>query len=347
MRGVVFLGERKLELREFPDPSPGPGEVVLEIKASGMCGSDLKFYRVKGGAQALGLGGDGSPVIGGHEPCGVVAAVGPGVDPNEAKLGDRVMDHHYLGCGVCPHCLDGWSQLCREGFLVYGATAHGAHAPYMKVPARTLVPLPEALTFTTGAAISCGTGSAYGALRRLELGAGDCIAILGQGPVGLSATQLASAMGARVIALDIGPTRLSRAKEFGAEHLIDPGSDDPVAAIEALTGGAGADLTLECSGAPEARVAAVRSLRTWGRACYVGEGGEVTLEVSKDMIRRQLTLLGSWTFSKHGQADCARFVVEHEIDVERLFTHRFELDQAEAAYRLFDRQTTGKGVFEF
>ncbi len=347
MRGVVFLGERKLEFQEFPDPVPGPGEVVLEIKASGMCGSDLKFYRIKGGAQAMGLGGDGSPVIGGHEPCGVVAAVGPGVEPAQAKLGDRVMDHHYLGCGTCQYCLDGWSQLCREGFLVYGVTAHGAHAPYMKVPARTLVPLPEALSFTTGAAISCGTGTAYGALRRLDLSAGDTIAIFGQGPVGLSATQLASAMGARVIALDIGPTRLSRAKEFGAEHLIDPGSDDPVAAIEALTGGAGADLALECSGAPEARVAAVRSLRTWGRACYVGEGGEVTLEVSKDMIRRQLTLIGSWTFSKHGQADCARFVVEHEIDVERLFTHRFELDQAEAAYRLFDRQTTGKGVFEF
>ena len=74
---------------------------------------------------------------------------------------------------------------------------------------------------------------------------------------------------------------------------------------------------------------------------------EVTLEVSPDMLRRQLTLLGSWTFSKHGQADCARFVVEHDIDVERLFTHRFKLDQAEAAYQLFDRQTTGKGVFEF
>ncbi len=86
MRGVVFLGGRRLEIRDFPDPAPGPGEVVLEIKASGMCGSDLKFYRVKGGAQALGLGGDGSPVIGGHEPCGVVAEVGPGVDPSEAKV---------------------------------------------------------------------------------------------------------------------------------------------------------------------------------------------------------------------------------------------------------------------
>jgi len=257
------------------------------------------------------------------------------------------MDHHYFGCGTCPHCLDGWSQLCLEGFVVYGATAHGAHAPYMKVPARTLVPLPEELSFTTGAAISCGTGTAFGALRRLDIGAGDTIAIFGQGPVGLSATQLASAMGAKVIALDIGSARLARAQEFGAEHRIDPGSDDPVDAIKALTGGVGADLTLECSGAPEARVAAVRSLRTWGRACYVGEGGEVTLEVSKDVIRRQLTLMGSWTFSKYGQADCARFVVEQNIDVERLFTHRFKLEDAEAAYQLFDRQTTGKGVFEF
>ncbi len=347
MRGVVFLGGRRLEIRDFPDPAPGPGEVVLEIKASGMCGSDLKFYRTVGGAQALGLGGDGSPVIGGHEPCGVVAEVGPGVEPTEAKVGDRVMDHHYLGCGACKYCLDGWSQLCPEGFLVYGVTAHGAHAPYMKAPARTLVPLPDELSFTTGAAISCGTGTAFGALRRLGLAAGDTIAIFGQGPVGLSATQFAAAMGARVIALDPGAERLARAKDFGADALIDPGQDAPVDAIRELTGGEGANLTLECSGHPDARLAAVRGLRTWGKACFVGEGGEVTFEVSTDLIRRQATLIGSWTFNKQGQADCARFVVEHGIDVESLFTHRFKLDQAAAAYELFDTQTTGKGVFEF
>ncbi len=346
MRGVVFLGERKLAFQDFPDPTPGPGEAVIEIKASGMCGSDLKFYRVKGGAHALGLGGDGSPVIGGHEPCGVVAAVGPGVDPSQSKVGDRVMDHHYLGCGTCKQCRDGWSQLCPEGFLVYGATAHGAHARYMNVPARTLVPLPDELSFATGAAISCGTGTAFGALRRLGLAEGDTIAIFGQGPVGLSATQFAAAMGARVIALDVGHERLDRAKEFGAETLINPDKDEPVAAIRDLTKGEGADLTLDCSGHPDARVAAVRGVKVWGRVCFVGEGGEVTLEVSKDMIRRQVTLIGSWTFNIQGQADCARFVVDHGIDVERLFTHRFKLEQAEEAYRLFDTQTTGKGVFE-
>ena len=134
------LGDRQLEIREYPDPSPGPGEVVLEIKASGMCGSDLKFYRpAPGEAQrALGLGDLAEPIIAGHEPCGVVAAVGPGVPEAEARVGMRVMDHHYCGCGVCRHCKVGWSQLCGAGFVVYGVTAErrpcrlhdgaGAHA---------------------------------------------------------------------------------------------------------------------------------------------------------------------------------------------------------------------------
>src|SRR5271169_6648194 len=106
MKGVVFGGERRLELMSFPDPTPGPGEVVLEIKASGMCGSDLKFYRASksGGTAALGLGALKGPVIAGHEPCGVVAARGPGVAERMAPLGARVMVHHYAGCGVCPHC---------------------------------------------------------------------------------------------------------------------------------------------------------------------------------------------------------------------------------------------------
>ena len=107
--------------------APGPGEVVLQIKASGMCGSDLKFYRAAPGAmqKELGLGDVTEPAIAGHEPCGVVVAVGEGVSEREARLGQRVMDHHYAGCGVCEHCRVGWSQLCREGSVVYGVTANG------------------------------------------------------------------------------------------------------------------------------------------------------------------------------------------------------------------------------
>src|SRR6516165_9204252 len=115
--------------------------------------------------------------------------------------------------------------MCLEGSIVYGANDHGGHAPYMKAPAYTVVPLLDELSFEAGAAISCGTGTAFGALRRLNLAGRDTIAIFGQGPVGLSATMLAKAMGARVIALDTNPQRLARAKDFGADEVVDPGSN--------------------------------------------------------------------------------------------------------------------------
>ncbi|MBN9510211.1 MAG: zinc-binding dehydrogenase [Alphaproteobacteria bacterium] len=348
MQGVVFTGDRKLELQTFPDPVPGEGEVVLEIKASGLCGSDLKFYRSPPGAaaKALGLGTTGA-VIAGHEPCGVVAAVGPGVAENQARVGARVMQHHYRGCGVCPHCSTGWMQLCVEGVKeVYGVTGHGAHARYMRCPARTLVPLPDELSFATGAAISCGTGTAWGALKRLDLAADQTIAIFGQGPVGLSATQLAHAFGARVIALDTSDARLARAREFGADVLINPATEkDVVGAIRAATHGRGAHASLDASSSPAARRQAVQCVRTWGKACFVGEGDTVTLDVSADMLRRQVTLIGSWTFSTVGQAECARFIADRGIDVDALFTQHWRLNQAEEAYRLFDTQSTGKAVF--
>ena len=336
MKAVVFTGDRTLELMEVPDPTPGPGEVVLEIKASGMCGSDLHQYRAPRKEKLN---------IAGHEPCGVVAAVGAGVPEEQVKVGDRVMDHHYSGCGVCKHCREGWSQMCLEGTIVYGGVGDGAHAKYMLVPAHTVVKLPDALSFKTGAAISCGTGTAYGALKRLDLAGDETIAIFGQGPVGLSATQLAKAMGARVIALDISKERRDLATKFGADEVVDPIANDVVEAIRDLTHGEGAQKSLDCSSNSEARRSAVQAVRVWGTACFVGETGDVTFDVSNDLLRRQVTLVGSWTFSKNGQADCAEFVADRGIDVDSLFTHEFTLKQADEAYKLFDTQTTGKGVF--
>ncbi len=145
---------------------------------------------------------------------------------------------------------------------------------YMKCPARTLVPLPDELSFETGAAISCGTGTAWGALQRLGLQGDDTIAIFGQGPVGLSATQLAGAMGARVIALDTSPERLARAKEFGAAATIDPAAvEDPVHGASGISRTGSAPT---CRSTPRPRRwrarQAVRCVRTWGKACFVGEG---------------------------------------------------------------------------
>jgi threonine dehydrogenase-like Zn-dependent dehydrogenase len=348
MRGVVFLGARKLEVREFSDPTPGPGEVVVAMKASGMCGSDLHAFRAaSNAATALGLGGGGGPVIAGHEPCGIVAARGAGVSEADAPTSQRVMIHHYRGCGRCKHCRVGWSQLCPHGILVYGVTAHGGHADLMTVPASTLVPLPDEISFEEGAAISCGTGTAYGALKRIDVSGRDTLAVFGQGPVGLSVTMLGTAMGSRVIAVDVVPERRTLAREFGADAVIDPREVDPVSALRDLTGGEGVSAAIDCTGHPDARLAAVRSAATWGRVCFVGEGNTVTLDVSRDLLRKQLTIVASWTFSTVGQDECARFLASRKISLGRLLTHRFRLADADQAYRLFDTQTTGKGVFVF
>lgn len=339
MKAVRFLGDRQLEVTNLPDPTPGPGEVVIEIKASGMCGTDLRHYRAPAG--------DRTPIVAGHEPCGVVAAVGAGVSATQAKVGMRVMDHHYAGCGTCPRCRDGWTQMCEEGSIVFGNSGgDGAHAQYMLVPAYTVVPLPDGMTFTTGAAISCGTGTAYGGLRRLNVSGRDTVAIFGQGPVGLSGTQLARAMGARVIAVDIAAGRREAAARMGADLVIDPAEVDVVEAIREATGGRGAHCTLECTSSDVAREQAVKSTRAFGKVCFVGMGGDFHLDLTFDVIRKQLTLMGSWTFTARGQAECAEFVLERGVDVDALFTDRWKLDDAAAAYAHFDRGEGGKGVFE-
>lgn len=345
MKGIAFTGNRTLEVINFSDPTPGPRDVILEIKASGMCGTDLGAYRSPTGQVAVGRKRVEGPVIAGHEPCGVVVAVGSAVDAREAKVGDRVMDHHYDGCGVCRHCQTGWTQMCLDGAVAYGYGGHGAHAKYMRVAAHSLVPLPEKVSFAAGAAVACGTGTAYGALKRIGLEGDETIAVFGQGPVGLSATLLAVEMGARVIAVEVSPERRQLALDWGADVAIDPKAVDPVEAIKELTHGEGADKTVDCTSSVDARRAAVRSTRVWGTACMVGVGGDLHIEVMPDLIFRQLNIVGHWTFSKTVQADCARFIADRKIALDKIFTHQWDIAQAAEAYTLFDQGKSGKGVF--
>lgn len=344
MRGLVFLGNRRAELRQFPDPRPGPREAVVRVRASGICGSDLHRYRNPSPGET----------ITGHEPCGVVAELGAGAPPG-VKVGDRVMVHHYGGCGVCEMCALGYEQLCqRTPGVIYGggsgATAgNGANAGYILVPARTLVPLPDELSFEEGAAIACGTGTAWNGLRKMNVSGLDTVVVYGQGPVGLSGTQSAKAMGARVIAVDVVPERLSLAKELGADFVINSRDEDPVAAVRSLTGGQGASAALETSGNATARAQVLESVRPFGRACYVGLGSPstATVDFGRDVIMKVLTIYGSWTFSKAELLQAARFMVEAKVPVHRHITHRYSLDRAVEAYQSFDTGTTGKCVILF
>ncbi len=343
MKGLVFLGDRKTALVEVEDPTPDHGEVVVEIKASGMCGSDLHFYRAPHDPSRS----IASRMIAGHEPSGTIAAVGPNVPAHVARVGDRVMVHHYHGCTVCDHCRTGWPQLCEPVTrTTYSANAHGAHAPFMRVAADTLVPLHHSLSFEAGAAIACGTGTAWGALERSQLRGDETVAILGQGPVGLSATLLASARGSRVIAIDLDDERLALAKTFGADETVNAKAVDVTEALRQLTGGRGVDIVIETSGSPQAAEAGLKATAVWGKLCMVGIGSKVTL-VTQAMLDRQVTVMTSYTMSTVGQKACADFVVSRRLDLDRLFTHRWRLDQAAEAYQVFDAQASGKGAIVF
>ncbi len=337
MKGIVITGNRTVQLAHFEDPAPGPGEVVVAIQASGMCGTDLHRFRAAPES--------GPAIIAGHEPAGTVVAVGPGVSPAMAREGARMMIHHYHGCTICNECRTGWPQMCTGGVMhLYGRNAHGSHAPFMKVPADTLIPLDERLSFAAGAAIGCGTGTAWGALERMQLTGRNTVAIFGQGPVGASATLLAAAQGARVIALDVAPNRLEAATAFGAWQTIDPRDTDAVARIRDLTQGKGVDMALETSGNDTACAQTLACLRPWGVACFVGVGARVTFDVY-EVLRKQLTILTSWTMSFTGQRACAAFVAERGLNLDALFTDRWPLQDAQRAFLEFDKQERGKGVF--
>ena len=339
MQGVVITGNRSVSLQTFDDPAPGFGEVVVAIKASGVCGTDLHRFRAAPET--------GTPVIAGHEPAGIVVAVGPGVSHAAAHEGMRVMVHHYEGCAVCADCRSGWTQMCSSGAMkLHGRDAHGAFAPFMKVPAYTLLPLDERLSFEAGAAIGCGTGTAWGALDRMTLKGTQTIIIFGQGPVGLSATMLAAAQGARVIALDVQPGRLVTALAFGAWQALDARDPAMVARLRDLTDGQGAPMVLETSGNQQAADAAIEIAGTWATVCFVGVGARVDFDVYA-RLRKQLTILTSWTMSSIGQMDCARFVIDRGLDLDALFTDRWQLGSAQLAFERFDRQLGGKAVFQF
>ena len=344
MRGVVFVGDGKLEVRDFPDPIPGPGEVLVKMKASGICGSDLKgLMRPREQVAQL---PKSNPA--GHEPCGMIEALGPEV--SGVEVGSRVMVFHYSGCGRCKYCRIGYEQLCVHGFDYYGAShargRGGGHEDYMVVPARVCVDMPDDLSFEAGAAIACGTGTAYAALKKLEVSGRDTLAVFGQGPVGLSATMMGTAMGARVIAIDVVPYRLDLATRLGAFEVLNANEVDPVEAIKDLTHGEGAEATLECTGHPNVRVQTIESAKLFGRACFVGEGGSMTLEnVSQQIIHRHLTVYGSWTFATWMLKEAANWILERNVRINDLITHRFPIEQAQEAYRIFQGGQTGKVVF--
>jgi threonine dehydrogenase-like Zn-dependent dehydrogenase len=343
MKGVVFVGDGELEIRDLDTPVPGQGEVLVEMKASGLCGSDLPWLnKTQKELSAL-------PYMNpmGHEPCGVIASLGPGV--TGVKVGQRVIVYHYRGCGKCKYCRIGYEQYCVNGHGYYGqSTAKGlggGHEDFMVAADRVCINLPDEISYEAGAAIGCGTGTAYSAAKLLNVSGLDTIAVFGQGPVGLSATMIGAGVGARVIAIDIVPYRLELAKKLGASEIVNATETDPVEALKELTQGEGVDAAIDCSGKPPVRVQAVESAKLFGKVCFVGGGGGITLDdINLQVIRRQLRIYGSQTFPAWMLEELANWIVKRDLPIDDLITHRFPIEQAREAYNIFREGQTGKVV---
>lgn len=339
MTGVVLPGNRALEFREFPIPEPGQGQVLLRMKASSLCGSDLRaIYRpIEQGVGPEAYQG----VIAGHEPCGQIERVGPGV--KKFKNGDRVIVYHIGGCGLCHECRTGWMISCHstQGRAAYGWQRDGGHSEFLLADEKDLVTLPDELTFLDGAMVACGFGTVYAACLRANVSGRDTVLITGLGPVGLGAALLCRAMGARVVGVEAIPERVELAKKLGFESIIEPG-DQALFELMPLTNGHGFEVAIDCSANSGARHLCLEAAREWGRIVFVGEGGTVQFEPSPLLIHKQLTLHGSWVCSIGQMEDLVELLVRWNLHPEEIVTHRFSLEQAKEAYELFDSGQSGK-----
>jgi threonine dehydrogenase-like Zn-dependent dehydrogenase len=338
MAGVVLPGNSTVEHVTVPVPEPGHGQVLLAMKASSICGSDLRaIYR-----EHLGHGAEAyQGVIAGHEPCGQVVAAGPGC--RRLRDGDRVVVYHIAGCGVCDECRHGYMIGCTSpSRAAYGWQRDGGHAEYLLADEVTCLPLPDELSYVDGALVSCGFGTAYEGLLRLAPSGRDRLLVTGLGPVGLAAGMLAKALGAGpVIGTDLAPERLKTALDLGAvDHAVPV--DDAAAAVADLTGGRGCEASIDCSGSGAARLLALENTRTWGRCAFVGEGGSITFAVSDLLIHKQVSLHGSWVTSLRHMAEVLEHLTRWGLHPERTVTHRFPLDEAGEAYRTADGGRSGK-----
>lgn len=337
MRGAFLPGNRSVELRDLADPAPGPGQVVIAVRASTICGSDLRaIYR-----EHLGSGAEAyRDVVAGHEPCGEVVEVGPGC--RRLRPGDRVIVYHIAGCGLCDDCRRGYDISCESPHrAAYGWQRDGGHADLLLAEERSCVHLPDALDFVDGACVACGFGTAYEALCRIGVSGRDRVLVTGLGPVGMAAGLLARQLGSPlVIGVEGRPERRARALEIGAVDLaVDPAHG--LAAVLDHSGG-GVHASIDCSGVAAARSLAVEATRRWGRCALVGEGGALELDASHALIHRQLTLYGSWVTSLWRMAELAERLATWGLRPSITVSDRFGLDQAGAAYACADLEATGK-----
>jgi len=325
MKKAVIVGARQADVLEVPRPAPKEDWVLIKIHVAPMC-TEYKSFLAGRPSQFLG-----------HEAAGEVVEI---AQPGKVDVGDRVVVMPQYPCGKCALCLAGDYIYCQDtvDFESFTGSPEGraTMAQYMLKPDWLLVPIPEGMPYDHAAMACCGLGPTFGAMEAIGVDAFDTVLITGLGPVGLGGVINARYRGARVIGVEGNPWRAERARALGAEAVINPQDADAVQQIRALTeGGRGVDKAVDCAGVVAAHRLCMDAVCRRGQVAFVGESSADTpVRVSPDMIRKGLTLKGSWHYNLKDTPKLMRIIAESGPNLDLLISHTFPLDQVQQAWEL-------------
>ncbi len=334
-------GPGHLELREVEPPQPGPGEVLIEVKACGICGTDVHVLHDKFPYWP--------PVILGHEFSGVIVETGP-----ETKLyraGDRVVgEPHTKACGHCYLCRTGNIQICPMKRSP-GWGIDGAATKYLKMPERLLHRIPDEMDYDVAALVEPTANTVHDVVERAGIQAGDFVVVLGPGPIGLLAGLTARAAGARHVVIAGTPAdeevRLKKARELGFETVLNVAETDPVEAVQELTGGIGADLVVECSGAPAAIASTVDLIRKKGRVCVIGLTGKDAIPFPWDKAAFKVCdVIFNLSTSYTSWDRTIALIATGRLPAGELITHRLPLTEWQRGFDELEAQRALKVILK-
>ncbi|MBP8718014.1 MAG: zinc-binding dehydrogenase [Candidatus Atribacteria bacterium] len=306
-----------LELQEVPLPRAGERDVLVRVRAAGICHSDVHY---RAGISPVGT----LPQTLGHEIAGIVEETGSQV--RFPKIGDRVCIHYQLNCGDCNFCVSGNEQFCKHGMMI-GKHCDGGYAEYVAVPARNTVLLPDEVSFEEGAILMCSSATSYHALKKVRLKAGETVAVFGAGGLGISAIQLARIMGALdVYSIDINKDKLKLSEKFGAIP-INAAEGDPVSNLFKYTNNRGVDVALEVIGLPQTMRQAVKSMGVFGRTALVGITDKPFEIFSyQELLGKEAEVIGCSDHLLSELPLLVEFVRRKKLDLSHVITKKIPLD---------------------
>jgi L-iditol 2-dehydrogenase len=328
----VARGFGNIELRDISEPTPGPGQVKIKVKAAGICGTDLHIYKDEFRSRP--------PVVLGHEVAGEIVEVAP--DVSTVTTGMRVTtETYYSTCGVCMYCRRGQNNLCLNRLSI-GSGVNGGFTSYVIVPARNIHALPEAVDFQAGALTEPLACVVHGVLNTPTVAPGDVAVIAGPGAIGLLTLQVVKAAGAVVVMLgtNADAQRLKLARDLGADHVVNVQQESPDELIADITQeGLGADVVYECSGAGPAAEQLLRLVRRRGRYVQIGLFGKPVQWDLDQLCYKELTATGSNASVPSAWDKALKLLDQGIVRTAPLITDIFPVDQWEQAFQTFEAKS--------